>query len=75
MTRRSFLRGLLLAGASLLLHGFGRKGRRPARDTGGSPPPGEPRAGGSWRPAYLELEDRGGLAERIQRARDIYAQC
>ncbi len=81
MTRRTFIEGVLLAGASLLLNGFGGKEKPPpAGETGDGAPgriDGEHHRinGGAWRPAYHKLEDRGGFTERIERAYRIFETC
>lgn len=68
LSRRSFLKGAMAAGSSLLLTGFGSQ-EQP--DAAAVPPPDD----GDWEPAYLRLERSGELAERVEQAYARLEHC
>lgn len=62
LTRRSFIKGLLVSGGSLLLTGRAL-GKIPVQDRS------------DWQPAYEKLEEKGLFAERIERAYAAFREC
>ena len=62
MTRRDFLKGILVAGGAAFLNACARHGEAAQNS-------------GSWRPAYRTLEDEDKFAERVEQAWSIFEEC